>query len=246
MSISAKSAASTPPAPARIVTTAERTSYSPDSRVRTSSSPTSFFSLARSRSASSRVAWSDSSVPISTSVSRSSMRASMVTMRSRSEPARLRCARDLLRLVGVVPQVGRGGLLLEVVDRPREHVEVGDPAHGVHRRAQFLDLLREVNSHVATAYGSAEVAAVWTGALAVRARRGGPGFLAARRVLERGGRDRGVRSLGRGSPVEWPRRPTGHRGGAQVSPGHSTDAEPVEWPRRRPRPGSSHCARPAT
>ena len=89
MSISAKSAASTPPAPERIVTTASRSSYSPDSRVRTSSSPTSFFSLARSRSASSRVAWSDSSVPISTSVSRSSMRWSIVTTRSRSELARL-------------------------------------------------------------------------------------------------------------------------------------------------------------
>ena len=40
ISISAKSAASTPPAPERIVTTAARSSYSPASRVRTSSSPT--------------------------------------------------------------------------------------------------------------------------------------------------------------------------------------------------------------
>ncbi len=60
---------------------------------------------------------------------------------------------DLLRLVGVVPQVGGGCLLLQLGDPCAEGVEVGDAAHGVHRRAQFLDLLREVNSHDATAYG---------------------------------------------------------------------------------------------
>ncbi len=48
MSISAKSAASTPPAPARIVTTAARSSYSPPSRVRTSSSPTAFLTVTSS------------------------------------------------------------------------------------------------------------------------------------------------------------------------------------------------------
>lgn len=88
MSISAKSAASTPPAPARIVTTASRSSYSPDSSVRTSSSLTALATLVSSVSASASVSASPSSVPSSTSVSRSSMRASMPTMRSRSALAR--------------------------------------------------------------------------------------------------------------------------------------------------------------
>src|SRR6478609_5817001 len=85
MSISAKSAASTPPAPARIVTTASRWSYSPASRVRTSSSPTALRSETSSFSASARVSASPpSSVAISTRTSRSSMRWSMPVMRSSS------------------------------------------------------------------------------------------------------------------------------------------------------------------
>src|ERR671916_571710 len=55
MSISAKSAASTPPAPARMVTTASRMSYSPDSRVRTSSSPRSLRIVDSSADASDRL-----------------------------------------------------------------------------------------------------------------------------------------------------------------------------------------------
>src|SRR5450759_2364104 len=88
MSISAKSAASTPPAPERIVMTASRSSYSPLSKVRTSSSPMSFFSLFSSRSASTMVAASSSSVPSWTSTSSSSMRSSISTIRSSSELAR--------------------------------------------------------------------------------------------------------------------------------------------------------------
>ena len=52
MSISAKSAASTPPAPARIVMTAGRASYSPSSRVWISRSPRFFCRSASSASAS--------------------------------------------------------------------------------------------------------------------------------------------------------------------------------------------------
>src|SRR5450631_147481 len=88
MSISAKSAASTPPAPERIVMTASRLSYSPLSRVRTSSSPTAFFRLASSVSASAMVAASPSSVPGWTSTSSSSMRWSIPVTRSSSELAR--------------------------------------------------------------------------------------------------------------------------------------------------------------
>ena len=83
-SISAKSAASTPPAPARIVTTASRWSYSPDSSVRTSSSPRSLRILTRSASASARVSSSSSSAAISTSVSRSSIRPLELLIRSSS------------------------------------------------------------------------------------------------------------------------------------------------------------------
>ena len=54
MSISAKSAASTPPASDRMVTSASRWSYSPESSVRTSSAEMSSRSLARSASASAR------------------------------------------------------------------------------------------------------------------------------------------------------------------------------------------------
>ena len=52
ISISAKSAASTPPAPERMVTSASRASYSPESRVRTSSASTAFLIRASSVSAS--------------------------------------------------------------------------------------------------------------------------------------------------------------------------------------------------
>ena len=93
MSISAKSAASTPPAPARIVMTASRSSYSPLSRVRTSSSPTALRSASSSLAASANTSLSSSPVsrassPISTRTSRSSMRASIPVTRSYSALAR--------------------------------------------------------------------------------------------------------------------------------------------------------------
>ena len=73
-SICAKSAASTPPAPERMVTTAERSSYSPSSRVWISIWSRSFWISPISLCASSRESWSPSSWPSSTSVSTSSMR----------------------------------------------------------------------------------------------------------------------------------------------------------------------------
>ncbi len=54
ISISAQSAASTPPAPERMVTSASRSSYSPDSRVRTSMASMSACSDFSSASASAR------------------------------------------------------------------------------------------------------------------------------------------------------------------------------------------------
>ena len=54
ISISAQSAASTPPAPERMVTSASRSSYSPESRVRTSAASMSARSALSSASASAR------------------------------------------------------------------------------------------------------------------------------------------------------------------------------------------------
>ncbi len=90
-SISAKSAASTPPAPARIVTTAGRGSYSPFSRVCTSSSSIVAWTPASSDSASAAVsaAWpsSSSAFTSSTSTSRSSRRRCTAVMRASSDCA---------------------------------------------------------------------------------------------------------------------------------------------------------------
>ena len=55
-SMAAKSAASTPPASERIVTSASRSSYSPDSSVRTSRISTAFCSEASTSAASVRLA----------------------------------------------------------------------------------------------------------------------------------------------------------------------------------------------
>src|ERR671917_51167 len=84
-SICAKSAASTPPASERMVTSASRSSYSPDSRVRTSSASTACCSAASSASDSARLAASPSSWPSSTSTARSSSRERRLTTRSTSD-----------------------------------------------------------------------------------------------------------------------------------------------------------------
>lgn len=73
-SFSVKSEASTPPASARMVTTASRESYSPESRVRTSISSSAFLTAVSSVSASARVSGSSSSSAISKSTLRSSIR----------------------------------------------------------------------------------------------------------------------------------------------------------------------------
>ena len=116
-SISAKSAASTPPAPARIVTTASRWSYSPASRVRTSSSPRSLRILTSSASASARrrrrrppPGHLDEGLEVVDPARRS------CSTRSSSDCGVGERARDLLRGVGVVPQVRGGRLLGELGD----------------------------------------------------------------------------------------------------------------------------------
>ena len=73
-SFSAKSAASTPPASARMLTSASRASYSPERSVRTSISSSAFLTAVSSDSASARVSGSSSSSAISKSTERSSIR----------------------------------------------------------------------------------------------------------------------------------------------------------------------------
>jgi hypothetical protein len=63
----------------------------------------------------------------------------------------------LLSVVGVVPEVGDGGFGFQPLDLGRQGIEVGHLAHGIHRRAQVLDLFSEVDSHEGQAYASAPV-----------------------------------------------------------------------------------------
>src|SRR5690554_4933103 len=84
-SISAKSAASTPPAPARIVMTAGRASHSPLSRVCTSRSPITFWMLVSSARASAAASSSPSSLASSTITSRSSRREAMLLIFASSD-----------------------------------------------------------------------------------------------------------------------------------------------------------------
>ena len=83
ISISAKSAASTPPAPERIVTTASRSSYSPTAACAPRAAD-GLVQPASSGSASASVSASSSSAASSTSTSRSSMRSSSAVNRSSS------------------------------------------------------------------------------------------------------------------------------------------------------------------
>ena len=153
ISISAKSAASTPPAPARIVTTAARSSYSPASRVRTSSSPTALRTTTSSRSASAQglgVVLLLAHLDEGLEVVDAGVHAGdpVVLGLGAGEPGG-----DDLRLLLVVPEVGVGRLLLEVGDGRLELGQVGHLTHGRHGRAEVLDLLGEVDSHEGQAYG---------------------------------------------------------------------------------------------
>src|SRR3954469_24196333 len=82
ISISAKSAASTPPAPERIVSSASRSSYSPERSVRTSRASTALWILPSSASASASAEASLSSCESCTMISTSSMRPSSSVKRS--------------------------------------------------------------------------------------------------------------------------------------------------------------------
>lgn len=120
MSISAKSAASTPPAPARIVTTASRSSYSPESRVRTSRLADVLLQrgqvalgLLEGGGVALLLAHLDEGLEILDAGVHPEDAVALGVGAGQG-------ARHLLGRVGVVPQVGGGGLLLELVDGPGE------------------------------------------------------------------------------------------------------------------------------
>ena len=148
MSISAKSAASTPPASERMVTSASRESYSPESRVRTSSSSIAVRMLASSRSVSAVVASSPSSAAISC------ISADVVEPAAQLlDPAQVALQvgqprGERLGGLDVVPEVGRGGLLLELGDLLAQVVDLEDGLDRLQGRVQFVQDDGEVSGHV--------------------------------------------------------------------------------------------------
>ena len=144
MSISAKSAASTPPAPARIVMTAGRSSHSPSSSVCTSRSPMHFCSageldarVARGLLVAGLLGELDEHLEV-VEARVDALHAGELGL------AVAERARHLLGLLGVVPQVWRARLLREASDLRLEGVDVDDGTDVAEGGAQRGDLLREV------------------------------------------------------------------------------------------------------
>ena len=154
MSISAKSAASTPPASDRIVTSASRSSYSPDSSVRTSSAEISSRSLARSASASAMAEPRRSALVLGELVEHGQvvepapqvLEAPQLALGVR-EPAG-----DLLRGLLVAPQVGLARLVFEVRDLGAQRGEVGHRLDALQGARELLDVGCGVGVHNAPGY----------------------------------------------------------------------------------------------
>ena len=145
MSISAKSAASTPPASARIVTSASRWSYSPDSRVRTSSSP-------RVLRIDGSSAWASAQgVGVALVLGQLEEHREVVQPAAqRLDPVELTLqvrepAGHLLRVLLVVPEVGGGGLLVEVGQVAAHRVQVEDRLDAAQGLVELLELLGHVH-----------------------------------------------------------------------------------------------------
>ena len=127
------------------MTSASRTSYSPESRVRTSSSSTALCTRVSSASASATVSASASS--LASSISTRGRRGGLerreaveVALEDRQPPG------DPLRVGLVVPEVGGRHLLAELRDLGAHGVEVEHLLDGVHRRLELLDLSVEVGA----------------------------------------------------------------------------------------------------
>jgi hypothetical protein len=124
ISFSAKSAASTPPAPERMVTRASRASYSSESRVRISRLSADF--LIRPTELDHQLEVVDAALELGEAVE--------LALEHR-EPTG-----DAGGVVLVVPEVRGGDLLAEVGDLGAHAVEVEHLADGLHRRPELLDL----------------------------------------------------------------------------------------------------------
>ena len=154
ISISAKSAASTPPAPDADRDDAPRARRTRrTSRVRTSSSSTALLDLGE------LALGLGQRVGVALLLAELDQDLEVVDAAVHAgEPVELGLgagepAGDALRVLLVVPQVGGGDLLAEVGDLGLRARRGRSPPHGLHRRAEVLDLLGEVDSHEGQAYG---------------------------------------------------------------------------------------------
>ncbi len=150
ISISAQSAASTPPAPDRMLTTASRSSYSPDSRVRTSMASMSSRSFVQlgvglgSRCSGIRAFFFGGHFVEHRQVVDALAQfldAAQFVLRVRQ------LAGDLLRVRLVVPQVGVGGFGLERLDAAAQTVDIEHPLHGRQRGVEGGDICKTVWIH---------------------------------------------------------------------------------------------------
>ena len=180
MSISAQSAASTPPASERMVTSASRESYSPESRVRTSSS-----SMHRADAGQLALGLGDGGLVALVLGHLVHQRDVVEPAAQLLDPAQValqvgQLGGDRLRRLDVVPEVGRGGLLLEVGDlaahvvdragRPRSTSGSCSVRPG-RRRSQRPRLVRVVRSAPRSAPGVDLPGSSAAGATLDRARR---------------------------------------------------------------------------
>ena len=228
-SFSAKSAASTPPASARMLTSASRASYSPESSVRTSISSSALRTDGRARTRPRR------GCPASSSSSASSKSTLEVV-----DPAAQRLglaelglevrqlAGDLLRRLRVVPQGRRRRLLLEHGDVCPQLVEVQDGLDRPHGRGEGLQLF----GYIDDCHGSSVTAAARTTPAA------GPAVRTRRAVGQPGAAP---------GASDWPvRLRTGSAAGARRPGRGARPRRRRSWPasRRRPPPRDQQRAPP--
>ena len=155
ISISAQSAASTPPAPERMVTTASRSSYSPDSSVRTSiASMSSRSDLQLGVGLGERVV---AARPASSAASLVEHRQVVEALAQLLDAAQLalgvgELAGDLLGARLVVPQLRIGGLVLQLLDAAAQPVDIEHPLHRRQGGVECGDVGLTVGIHGSSGY----------------------------------------------------------------------------------------------
>ena len=154
ISISAQSAASTPPAPERMVTTASRSSYSPDSRVRTSIASMSSRNCLSSASASATASAPSPLFFIGEFVEHRQVLDTLPQLLDATQLALGvgQLAGDLLGARLVVPQLRIGRLGLELVDARAQALDVDHPFHGGQGGVECGDIGLPVEVHGSSGY----------------------------------------------------------------------------------------------